>query len=195
MDGAAPRGHDSEGPVGASPDDRPAEEARIPRRRVAWSLARTLANVAAVLVVYYMLPLQEPFGWRIVAILLGSLMVIGWLVAWQVRTILRSMYPALRAMETLALTVPLFLVLFAAAYVILQTSDAHAFSEPMTRTDAIYLVVTIFATVGFGDITAVTEVARVLVTVQMVGDLVVIGLVVRAVLGAVGRGQHRRFRE
>src|SRR5438094_848942 len=49
----------------------------------------------------------------------------------------------------------------------------------------------VFATVGFGDISPVSDVARVLVTVQMVGDLVVIGLVLRLFLTAVDRGRRR----
>jgi voltage-gated potassium channel len=49
----------------------------------------------------------------------------------------------------------------------------------------------VFATVGFGDITPVTELARILTTVQMVGDLVLIGLVLRVFLTAVERGRRR----
>ena len=53
------------------------------------------------------------------------------------------------------------------------------FSEPLTRLDAAYFTVTIFATVGFGDIVAVSEAARAVATVQMVGDLVIVGVVAR----------------
>ena len=49
-----------------------------------------------------------------------------------------------------------------------------------------------FATVGFGDITAKTEVARLVVTVQMMIDLVILGLGARVILGAVTRGRERR---
>ena len=43
---------------------------------------------------------------------------------------------------------------------------------------------TVFATVGFGDITAKTEAARLVVTGQMITDLVIIGLGVRVIVGA-----------
>ena len=43
-----------------------------------------------------------------------------------------------------------------------------------------------FSTVGFGDITAKTEAARLVVTGQMITDLVVVGI--RIILGAVTRG-------
>ena len=44
---------------------------------------------------------------------------------------------------------------------------------------------TTFATVGFGDITATSQFARVLVTVQMILDLIVLGAVIRVFIGAV----------
>ena len=49
-------------------------------------------------------------------------------------------------------------------------------SESLSRTDALYFSVTIVTTVGFGDITAKTEVARLLVAAQMFGDLILLGL-------------------
>ena len=162
------------------------------RRALTLSLTRTLVNVTVVLVGYYLLPLDRTFGWGTVTVLALGLLLVTALVGWQVRSILRSPHPALRAVETLALTVPLVLVLFAVAYVVLDRSDPQSFSEPLTRTDALYLVVTVFATVGFGDITAVTEVARALVTLQMVVDLVVLGLVFKVVLDAVERSGARR---
>jgi voltage-gated potassium channel len=157
------------------------------RRPVLLALIRTLGTLVGILVIYYLLPLDSRFGLRTISELLAGIVVVGALVAWHIRLILNARYPALRAMESLALTVPLFLVLFASAYIIMAGTDSHAFSQTLTRTDALYFVVTVFATVGFGDITAVSEPARILVTVQMLSDLVVIGLLVRAIIGAVQR--------
>jgi voltage-gated potassium channel len=50
----------------------------------------------------------------------------------------------------------------------------------------------VFATVGFGDIAPVTEAARVVVTVQMVGDLLVLGVLLQAIVGAVKLGRAKR---
>jgi hypothetical protein len=50
----------------------------------------------------------------------------------------------------------------------------------------------VFATVGFGDITAKTEAARLLVTGQMIVDLVILGLGARVILGAVTRSRQRQ---
>ena len=62
------------------------------------------------------------------------------------------------------------------------------------RTDSLYFTVTVFATVGFGDITATSQVARIVVIAQMILDLLVLGLVVKVFVGAVeiGRGMRTR---
>jgi voltage-gated potassium channel len=68
----------------------------------------------------------------------------------------------------------------------MSQTDAANFSVPgLTRTDALYFTVTVFATVGFGDITAASQSARALVTAQMILDLIVLGAVIRVFIGAV----------
>jgi hypothetical protein len=62
----------------------------------------------------------------------------------------------------------------------------------LTRTDALYFTVTVFSTVGFGDITAKTETARLVVTGQMIADLVILGLAIKIIVGAVRRGRQRQ---
>jgi hypothetical protein len=161
------------------------------RRPVLLGVGRTLATTLCVLVLYFVLPLERQFSGRTLVVLGAGVLVLAGLVTWQVRAILRSSHPALRAVEAIALSLPLFLVLFATSYVLLAATDPHAFTQPLSRIDALYFVVTVFATVGFGDIAPVSELARVLVTLQMVGDLVLIGLVLRLFLTAVDRGRRR----
>src|SRR3954470_4127190 len=161
------------------------------RRGLLLGLARTTITVAGVIVLYYVLPLDRPFGGRTAVALVSGLVAVGLVVAYQVRAILRSGKPTLRAIQAVALSLPLFLLLFAVIYQFLSSSDPGSFSEPMTRTDGLYFVVTVFSTVGFGDIAPVTEVARVVTTVQMVGDLVLIGVVLRVFVAAADRGRRR----
>jgi voltage-gated potassium channel len=98
----------------------------------------------------------------------------------------------LRAVEALALTAPLFLVMFASVYVVLAQDNVANFStHELTRTDALYFTLTVFSTVGFGDITATSQSARVIVMVQMVLDLVILGLGVQVYRGAVSVGRKR----
>jgi hypothetical protein len=111
------------------------------------------------------------------------------LVAFQVRSIILSPFPGLRAIEALATSVPLFLLLFAGSYVVMAAMSAGNFGGRLTRTDGLYFTVTVFSTVGFGDITAKTQAARLVVTVQMIADLVMLGLAIKVIVGAVS---HRR---
>jgi hypothetical protein len=52
----------------------------------------------------------------------------------------------------------------------------------------------VFSTVGFGDITAQTETARLVVIGQMIADLIFLGVGIKIIVGAVGRGQQRQQR-
>ena len=75
------------------------------------------------------------------------------------------------------MTLPLFLLLFATTYFLMSGPCAGNFSqEDLTRTDALYLAVTIFTTVGFGDISAASQGARLMVMFQMLLDLVIIAV-------------------
>jgi voltage-gated potassium channel len=163
-----------------------------PRRKVVGSLLRASGSTAVLVLIYYLLPLDHTAHWAALTILVIGLAGLIGLVSFQVRWIIASEYPGLRALEALATSVPLFLLLFASAYVVMAAVAASNFSQPMTHTNALYFTVTVFATVGFGDITAKTEAARLVVTGQMIVDLMILGLGARIILGAVARGRQRR---
>ena len=99
----------------------------------------------------------------------------------------RADYPALRAIEGLCVAITLMVVLFASVYVTLSDRDIGAFNEPLHRTDALYFTMTTLTTVGFGDITAETDTARITVMVQMLFNVVVIGASVRLIIGIARR--------
>jgi voltage-gated potassium channel len=173
-------------PAGITPQAPP------PLRTIVRSLLRAAASTAILLVVYYLLPLDHAAHWAAFAILVVGLAALIGLVVFQVRWIVASVFPGLRALEALATSVPLFLLLFASAYVVMGALSARNFSQSMTHTNALYFTVTVFATVGFGDITAKTDVARLVVTGQMIIDLIILGLGARVILGAITRGRQRQ---
>jgi voltage-gated potassium channel Kch len=123
--------------------------------------------------------------------LLAGLLVLLAVATRQLRLILRARYPAVRAAQALAITVPLFLLLFASAYYVMARASPGSFSSHLSRTDALYFTVTTFSTVGYGDITATSQTARLVVTVQMILDLLALGLGIRVFTGAVQRGRQR----
>jgi voltage-gated potassium channel len=159
------------------------------RRRLAAGLLRASAVTVVLVAVYYIAPLDNLSGVPLGLTLAVGLLVLAAVASYQVKAIIRSRHPAVKAVEALAGIAPLFLLLFAAVYFLMAEADASNFNETLDRTDSLYFTVTIFATVGFGDITATSETARVLVTVQMILDLIVLGLGVRVFVGAVEAGQ------
>ena len=144
------------------------------------------------MVIYYLLPLNHSSTWAAVTMLVTGLVLFTGLVAFQVYSIVRSPFPGLRAVEALGTSVPCSCCCSPPPMVVMATMSASNFSQPLTRTDAVYFTVTVFATVGFGHITATTEAVRLVVTGQMIADLVIIGLGVRVIVGAVQRGRQRR---
>lgn len=155
------------------------------------SALRSLLVTSGLVAAYYLLPMDRSFSAGTVLTLLGGLVGVTLMLAWQARGIASSPHPRLQAVETLAVIAPAFLLLFATTYFLLARTDPGYFSEPLTRTDALYFTVTVFSTVGFGDITPRTETARLLVTVQMISDLLLIGVAARALVGAVQEGVRR----
>jgi heme/copper-type cytochrome/quinol oxidase subunit 2 len=156
------------------------------------AMLRAVGSTVALVAIYYLLPLDHSSHWAAVTMLVIGLAALITLITFQVRRIIASPFPGLRALEALATSVPLFLLLFASTYVVMATLAAGNFSQPMTRTNALYFTVTVFATVGFGDITAKTEAARLVVTGQMIVDLIIIGFGARVIVGAVQRGRQLR---
>jgi voltage-gated potassium channel len=175
----------------ATPPDAP-QQAQPQVGMIVRGLLRALATTVALVALYYLLPLDHSTRCLAITTLVIGLVALIGLIAFQVRTIIVSPFPGLRAVEALATSIPLFLLLFASTYVVMGAIAANSFNQPMTRTDALYFTVTVFATVGFGDITAKTETARLLVTGQMIVDLIILGIGARVILGAVQRGRQRQ---
>ena len=165
------------------------------RRLLARALIRALLSAALLVVVYYWLPLDNDLDWVAGVVLVLGLSAFMVLMVWHVRSIMRARAPGLRAIESLFTALPLFLLVFATVYFIMGQAAATSFSEPLTRTDALYFTVTVFSTVGFGDITPTTASTRVVVMIQMFGGLLVLGAGLRLFFGAAQRGQKRRLAE
>lgn len=163
------------------------------RRRLIWLAAfRSLATAVALVALYYLLPLDHLAGVALVVSLVAGLLVLLFVAAWQLRLILRARYPGVQAAQALAITVPLFLLLFASAYYVMARASPGSFSSHLSRTDALYFTVTTFSTVGYGDITATSQTARLMVTVQMILDLLALGLGIRVFIGAVQLARQAR---
>lgn len=161
-------------------------------RVVAGVLLRAAAAVTLLVVGYYLAPLDRPLDTGTLITFLLALALVGAVIAWEVRSILTSDVPRLRAVQTVAVGVPMLLLVFASVYVQIETSQPNSFSETLSRTDALYFTVTVFSTVGFGDIAPKSELARIVTMSQMLTGLIVLGLVAKIVFGAVQTAVARR---
>src|SRR4051794_29684582 len=190
-----------EDPMRQAPPGEPAvgvsDASRLPKvgRRAAGALLSSAIVSTAIVVGYFVLPLSSAITTATAFVLAGGLCTVALLLAWHLRSILRSPYPRVRAVAALATTVPIFLVVFATTYFVMSRTDSAQFSEPLSRLDSAYYTVTIFATVGFGDITPVTSAARATTMLQMIGDVILVGLVAQVIVGAMRQGIRRKEAE
>jgi voltage-gated potassium channel len=150
-------------------------------------IAQAFVAVAVLLTLYYLVPTP---GSRLGPVAC-AIMFFG-VVSFELRAVIRDPVPVRRAAVAMAVLLPLFIVLFAWVYVAMSRSDPRTFSEPLTRSGALYFTITVLSTVGFGDITPVTDGARLMVSVQMICDLVVIGIIVKLITGVAKHARAQR---
>ena len=171
----------------------------VERRELLGTGLRAVLSTTALLVVYFLWPISGRHAShslvRDVAVMgrLGvALAVFVSVLMLEIRGITRAKHPMLRATVAMAVVVPLFLIFFAWIYLNMSNTEPHTFAGPMTHMTALYFTVTVFSTVGFGDITPHTDLARLITTVQMIADLAVIAVVVRLIFGVAGRTADER---
>ena len=148
---------------------------------------RSAATLACALVVYYGLPLRVEHlsdAVRLV-LLIGGVTGLVWLVGRQVRHFVAK--PADAGTRLLGVLTVLYavIVFFALSYYLIQRNMTEQFDGLSSRTDALYYTVVTLGTVGYGDVHAVGQVARVVTLVQITFDFVVIGVLVAVVSAQV----------
>lgn len=166
---------------------------RVPRSVLALALLATagrLALGALLIVVMLSFVPSSTDGSMVVPVVVALIGAVIYALFFrrQVRKIAHSRFPTLMASEALVLLAALFLGVFAMIYVAISLSDPSAFTEPLDAFTSYYFALTVLATVGFGDITPVTTVARSFTMVQMALDLVFIAVLIRIVSSAARKG-------
>ncbi len=162
----------------------PAPVESASRAAILWTVIRVTLAVSALLLAYFVAPLDTRSGAavRVTAIVVG-LVVFGAIFVRQVRQIRRAKHPMLRAIEAAALVATLFVVVMASIHFGLARATPSSYSEALDRMDALYFTVTTLATVGFGDITPTSGVTRAVTTVQMVLGVILLGAGLRLLVG------------
>jgi hypothetical protein len=153
---------------------------------------QVIASVAVLSAIYFLLPTRDGGLSSQAPWLLLQLGLFAVVVALQVPAIINAHHPILRAMVALGVMVPLYLLIFARVYLSGSLTSPSSFSEPLDHASALYFTVTVFATVGFGDIVAKTDGMRLIVTVQMLVNLIVVGAGIRVMVSAARRGMAQK---
>jgi voltage-gated potassium channel len=156
------------------------------QRRLAILRSGAIIGLSSIFILgaYFVIPIGHESGLRALLRLAADIALVGAVFAWQIRRIAVAELPELRAVEALGIVVVLFLVAFSAIYLAMSHQAASTFTQPLDHIRALYFTITIFSTVGFGDITPRTDAARLVVSAQMLLDLAIIGIVVRLLLNA-----------
>ena len=155
------------------------------RRRAILRCGLTIAVCWVIIIgAFYVVPIGHESGLRAFVRLGADVALIGAVFVWQIRRISVAELPELRAIEALGIVVVLFLVAFSGIYLGMSHESPLTFTQRLNQTKALYFTISIFSTVGFGDITPRTDPARLVVAAQMLLDLAIIGAVVRLIFNA-----------
>jgi voltage-gated potassium channel len=148
-------------------------------RRFLKQVLQNGSTLGAALLFYYFVPIgnEEHPVWRWAVFVVG-LGVLIFLIARQMsKQLSAGSDPGVKIRSLIALLFPV-VVLFALAYYVIQITDPTQFNGLETRTDSLYFTVITLGTVGYGDVHAVGQVARVVTMIQVAFDLVVIGALI-----------------
>ena len=169
------------------------EHLSTPRKlaTVGFFTARTALGVVLIIAILYLVP-DDVEVFLIVPYLLFALAAVVFVLffAKQLREVTKSHFPFIRAIEALILTGMLFLVIFAGIYVMLSGSDEQAFSQPLDHFTALYYSMVVFSTVGFGEIAPTDTTSRAISMIQMILNLVFLGVAIKVLFGAANRSRQ-----
>jgi hypothetical protein len=157
-------------------------------------LTRVTGVSAVALLLYFLVPLDRDLGALLSALILAALLLL--LLPMTLRHALRieeSPAPLLDAAQSLCTLLTLLIVGFATIHFTLAGVYEDQYDGLETKIDGLYYTMSIISTVGFGDITATGQWSRAIVTVQMLFDLIFIGIAVKLLGHAlVERGEDFR---
>ena len=158
------------------------------RREVKKSVLLMVAMTVGTIAIYFTIPFEGLHSSsQAVMRLITGLIGFGVVIFFLIRRILKSDIPQLRAAETVVITFIIFLCAYASIYLGISQVDSNTFNTQLTHMSALYFTVVTFGTVGYGDISANTDLARMLVAVQILIDWAYIGVIVRLVFLASQR--------
>jgi voltage-gated potassium channel len=145
------------------------------RRAFARVVFRTVLTVALLITAYALIDPRDLAEGNVGARLVFALLLFFGVLTAQFFAIMRDPTPELRAGSSMIVAIALLVLIFSMTYATLAATDPDWFS-------------------GFGDITAVSETARWVVTAQMILDLTLVVALGRVLVTAARAGHARQQR-
>ncbi|MCI4065101.1 potassium channel family protein [Micromonospora sp. R77] len=143
---------------------------------------RAAVSAVLLLLAYFLVPVEaDPNGLRLALRSIGTLLlvvVVALLVTGQVRRQLRATAPTgdteVRQLIRLAVALLAGVLVFALADYVVADSRPDQFANLNTRIDALYFALATLTTIGYGDVHAQGQIARVVVCGQMLFSIGVV---------------------
>ena len=150
-----------------------------------------MVHVTGLVVVFLVVPVNKERWW--LGIVIGLLIIVGSvpLTVKRINRVGTSHEPYLEAGLAVVMMIALIVIGFASIYAALSR-HGEEFTDIHTKLDAVYFTITTLATVGYGDIAPTGQVARAVAIIQMVVDILVIGVAARLAMRVAARETEAR---
>jgi len=159
----------------------------------AWrrSITQTMLHIAALVAVFGLAPVAPSRWWLGVVVRLGVIVGSVPLTVKRVKGVATTSTPYLEAGLAVVMMIAMVVVGFASVYFALARHNQE-FPDVHTKLDSIYFTVTTLATVGYGDIAPAGQLARAVAMMQMIVDILTIGVAARLAMRAATRETEAR---
>jgi voltage-gated potassium channel len=162
---------------------------------MAWRrILRLNATLGLTLVVYFEAPvrdIQRSSGYRILITIVALALLTLW-VLWQLR---RHVDDQSQRIDGLVGVILIVIVVFALAFYVLEQRRPGEIVGLNSRLDSLYFTVSTLLTIGYGDVHAAGQLARALVLVQTVFDVVFVATAASLLSSRVRSAAQRRAQE
>ena len=162
---------------------------------MAWRrLLRLFSTQALTLVVYFAVPVRDvgrSSGYQLLATVVSLALLALWVV-WQLRN---HVDDDSRRIDGLIAVILIVIVVFALAFYVVEQRRHGEIVGLNTRLDSLYFTVSTLLTIGYGDIHAEGQVARALVLVQTVFDVLFVATAASLLSSRVRTAARKRSHE
>jgi voltage-gated potassium channel len=134
--------------------------------------------LAAIVVIYFVVPVPDRVDPNTVIRGLAAILMVVLLAAGVLRQFRHQLDNADPRVDGLIVSITVVMTVFAFSFYVIEQRDPSQFVELRTRLDALYFAAATGASVGYGDVHAAGQLARALVLVQIIFNVVFIGTAV-----------------